>query len=332
MPETGRGWRAKNWMRRVFGRKPEVEHSEETQGYPSYLRPTLFLEKRSLPASRHPIKETRKTQNLPAVKTLQDGTIIVTKRHSSYRKQVNYRTKCGARLFKATQHSDTKVSEGSVNEINHSVLWSQDSQEEGGGDNGVKEKDFPDKDSEDPDAPNEDAQNKDNAYNARQTPQDGAATDADYMDDHTEIGPWKPIWEEVYDRSREDGHLLDASQKDLDIRDVKRQISVIAQARLDMIVQAKFHLKVGEKHIAVGEQVSKVVQTIIRFKNSIAPAVTLEPHASLAWSGIMTSLLVGSFLLLAIGPAMRPFYGSSNRYSIGNSVVVLVHPYTKDMG
>ncbi|KAL2782949.1 hypothetical protein BJX66DRAFT_319442 [Aspergillus keveii] len=124
----------------------------------------------------------------------------------------------------------------------------------------------------------------------------------------------KPIWDEVYKRLGRDSALVNAFQKDLvestdritqrertnkgpdttNGQDLHRQISAIAQDRLDMNVQTNFQIKVGKEHIAVGEQVCEVVQTITRFKDNIVPAVTSKPHAFLAWAGILTILLLVS--------------------------------------
>jgi hypothetical protein len=148
---------------------------------------------------------------------------------------------------------------------------------------------------------------------AHQATQESAGTDADQAGVQPDTGQWKPIWDEVYDRLKEERHLFDAFQKDLidfdnrihlpegtdeeadstDGWDFQQRISAIAKDRVNIITQARLRIKFGKRQIVVGEQVSRIVQTITRFKDSIVPAVSSEPHASLAWAGILNILLVG---------------------------------------
>lgn len=132
----------------------------------------------------------------------------------------------------------------------------------------------------------------------------------------------KNLWDEAYDRLREDGpELIDAYEKDLlasgSVASVKAraqpsvngargedregQLEKLVKDKLDAIQNAQLTVTVGGEKIVVKDQVCKLVRKILSFTDFIGAAITTEPHAALAWAGVVIILPV------CVAPDVFPF-------------------------
>ncbi|KAL4734411.1 hypothetical protein BDV11DRAFT_174791 [Aspergillus similis] len=82
------------------------------------------------------------------------------------------------------------------------------------------------------------------------------------------------------------------SQLPSEATDVSRQKSLqqLVQRRLDEIEKSRLKVSVGGREIAVRDQARRVVHAVLSVKDMIDLAVSVEPHASLAWAGVMVFL------------------------------------------
>lgn len=84
----------------------------------------------------------------------------------------------------------------------------------------------------------------------------------------------------------------------LDIQGEKRQ--ELLKSRLDQKLKAmqanQLKITVGGKDVVVKEQVRKVVHAILCAKDYIGVAISAEPHAALAWAGVLFVLPVKTYL------------------------------------
>ena len=123
----------------------------------------------------------------------------------------------------------------------------------------------------------------------------------------------KNLWDEAYVQLRkEEPELMDAYEKDLLAlgshvaikagvqafadsvggEDRAQRLQKLAKDKLDGIQKAQLKVTVGGKEIVVKDQVRKLVHTILTFKDFIGNAISAEPHAALAWAGVVIILPV----------------------------------------
>ncbi|KAF4448098.1 WD domain-containing [Fusarium albosuccineum] len=63
-----------------------------------------------------------------------------------------------------------------------------------------------------------------------------------------------------------------------------------AEEKLEKLPEAQLAFKIRDKQIVVRQAIVKAIQVITAFKPIISGAVSAEPHAALAWAGVMTVL------------------------------------------
>jgi hypothetical protein len=123
----------------------------------------------------------------------------------------------------------------------------------------------------------------------------------------------KDLWDEAYVQLREEEpELMDAYEKDLlelgshvsgkarvqaladsvGGEDRADRLQKLAKDKLDGIQKARLKVTIGGEEIVVQDQVRKVVHTILTFKDFIGNAISAEPHAALAWAGVVIILPV----------------------------------------
>src|SRR5438046_7551610 len=68
------------------------------------------------------------------------------------------------------------------------------------------------------------------------------------------------------------------------------QLQKLVDCKLEDMQNAQLKITVGRKEVVVKEQVRKVVHAILSAKNCIGSAVVAEPHAALAWAGVLVVL------------------------------------------
>jgi hypothetical protein len=74
------------------------------------------------------------------------------------------------------------------------------------------------------------------------------------------------------------------------------ELQGLVKDRLNALQDAQLKITVGKVEIVVRDQVRKVVRTILTFKDFIGAAISAEPHASLAWAGVLVVLPVSNIL------------------------------------
>ena len=70
------------------------------------------------------------------------------------------------------------------------------------------------------------------------------------------------------------------------------QIQELAKKRLEELPEAHLSFSIGGKNIVVQSVVRKAIKVITMFKSAVNNAVSTEPHAALAWAGVMMILPV----------------------------------------
>jgi len=126
------------------------------------------------------------------------------------------------------------------------------------------------------------------------------------------------LWNEAYNTLRKkDSELIDAYERDLlasqdlafdkqtslsegqipSVGDIDRgvQLQKLVDQKLQDIQDSRLKITVSGKEIVVKEQVCKVVHAILSAKDFIGSAVSAEPHAALAWAGVLVVLPVSIY-------------------------------------
>jgi hypothetical protein len=88
-----------------------------------------------------------------------------------------------------------------------------------------------------------------------------------------------------------DQHPIDLSA-DSEGAERLKQIQSFALRKLESLPEIQLAFSFYEKRVVVRKLVLKAIQAISTFKPIISGAVSAEPHAALAWAGIMTILPV----------------------------------------
>jgi hypothetical protein len=74
--------------------------------------------------------------------------------------------------------------------------------------------------------------------------------------------------------------------------DKEARLQKLINQKLGDIENTRLKIIVGGKEVVVKEQVGKVVHTILSVMDFIRVAVSVEPHAALAWAGVLVILPV----------------------------------------
>lgn len=129
-------------------------------------------------------------------------------------------------------------------------------------------------------------------------------------------GLWKEAYEELYE---EDARLIKAyehallQQDDLESQgssagtDNPTDLRSLVERRFKEIESSRLKITFAGREITVREQARRAIDLIISLKPSIAIAVGADPHAALAWAGIMLLLAPISRTLTQDGIAMEGF-------------------------
>jgi hypothetical protein len=117
------------------------------------------------------------------------------------------------------------------------------------------------------------------------------------------------LWDEAYEQLREeDEQLVIAFEKDL-LTQGKEQpgdhdhhavlddshetrLQNLVERRLADIQETRLQFTVGGRDIVVKDQARRIIHAILAVKDFISSAVSSEPHAALAWAGILVLLNV----------------------------------------
>ncbi|KAJ5540072.1 hypothetical protein N7513_008404 [Penicillium frequentans] len=129
-------------------------------------------------------------------------------------------------------------------------------------------------------------------------------------------GLWKEAYKELY---KDDARLIKAyedallqqddlgSQKSLAESNTDTRLGSLVKLRLAEIESSRLKITFAGKEITVREQARRAIDLIISLKPSIAIAVGADPHAALAWAGIMLLLAPISRTLTQDEIAMEGF-------------------------
>lgn len=71
-----------------------------------------------------------------------------------------------------------------------------------------------------------------------------------------------------------------------------QQIQTLAKTKLEKVAGARIAFSLHGRRLIVRKVVQKAIQTVTAFKSIIGGVVSAEPHAALAWAGILTILPV----------------------------------------
>ncbi|KAK2809659.1 hypothetical protein FQN50_003716 [Emmonsiellopsis sp. PD_5] len=110
------------------------------------------------------------------------------------------------------------------------------------------------------------------------------------------------LWEEAYNiLQKEDPKIIDAYERDLlavqdpeneapNGADRETQLRNLLDSKLQDIENSQLKITVNGETVVIKDQVRKIVKSILAAKKVIGAIVSLEPHASMAWSGLMLLL------------------------------------------
>lgn len=115
------------------------------------------------------------------------------------------------------------------------------------------------------------------------------------------VGDTRPnaLWDEAYKLLREkDAKLLFAHEKllheSLQGDQRKLELHTLVKIRLEEYKNARLRINVCGKESVVSEKAIKFVHAILSAKDVIGAAISVEPHAALAWAGVLLILPVSS--------------------------------------
>jgi hypothetical protein len=89
-----------------------------------------------------------------------------------------------------------------------------------------------------------------------------------------------------------------ATDDDVESADREVQIKKLIDLKLKAVENARLTVTVGGEEIVVKEQVRKLVHTILSAKDYIGSVVSAEPHAALAWAGVLVFLPVSLYTMI----------------------------------
>lgn len=107
------------------------------------------------------------------------------------------------------------------------------------------------------------------------------------------------LWDEAYKLLLEkDAKLLVAHEKllhkSLEGDQRKLELHTLVENRLEQYKNARLRISLCRKEFIVSEKASKFVHAIISARDFIGAAISAEPHAALAWAGVLLILPVSS--------------------------------------
>ncbi|KAL4906329.1 hypothetical protein BDW74DRAFT_177343 [Aspergillus multicolor] len=112
----------------------------------------------------------------------------------------------------------------------------------------------------------------------------------------------KSLWDEAYEQLVDEApdlvtalenDLLQSQSHDSAVKpesSTQRRLQSLVQQRLADIEGSRMGFTVGGKRVLVREQAANIIHAIISVKDFISAAVSAEPHASLAWAGVLVFL------------------------------------------
>ena len=74
-------------------------------------------------------------------------------------------------------------------------------------------------------------------------------------------------------------------------------IEAFVRSKLQEREASQLIIKIGQQTVKVREQAEKVLKFILWSNNTVAQALSTQPYAALAWSGVSVLLPVGKFLV-----------------------------------
>jgi hypothetical protein len=78
--------------------------------------------------------------------------------------------------------------------------------------------------------------------------------------------------------------------------DREEQLQQLVTHKLKDIENSRLKITVGGKEVVVKELVGKIVRAVISTKDFISSTISAEPHAALAWAGVLVILPVSVYL------------------------------------
>ncbi|OJI82141.1 hypothetical protein ASPTUDRAFT_31955 [Aspergillus tubingensis CBS 134.48] len=83
-----------------------------------------------------------------------------------------------------------------------------------------------------------------------------------------------------------------------------QEVQALAQEQLEVWQSEQFRLSFNGKDVIVGELARKVVGVVLSVKDVVSSAISADPHAALAWAGVMVALPVLANILKQDSDAM----------------------------
>ncbi|KAL2848932.1 hypothetical protein BJY01DRAFT_246158 [Aspergillus pseudoustus] len=70
----------------------------------------------------------------------------------------------------------------------------------------------------------------------------------------------------------------------------ERRLQELTLRKLDALADARWKVTIGGKEVVVRDEIANVARKVLSFKDTIGVAVMTEPHAALAWTGVLVVL------------------------------------------
>lgn len=103
--------------------------------------------------------------------------------------------------------------------------------------------------------------------------------------------------EHTYIDACNERELADEGDKpNVEVVDRKEQLQQLVDRKLQDMQDSRLKITMGGKEVVVKELVGKIVRVIISAKSLIGSAVSAEPHAALAWAGVLAVLPVSIYI------------------------------------
>ena len=139
----------------------------------------------------------------------------------------------------------------------------------------------------------------------------GLSNQTDESRPTTQLVPPRDLWDEAYEAlhggnsklvKQYEESIVRIDQGDAQLAPVgslarQEQLSVIISKRLDAIEKDESSFTMAGRRVIIREQFDKFVKIVICAKDFVSSAVSVEPHAALAWAGICVLLPVSTVIL-----------------------------------
>lgn len=139
-------------------------------------------------------------------------------------------------------------------------------------------------------------------------------------DHHSPVGDQpEDLWDRAYELLRHDAstrklvenyervllselgisHNLPGLSSNIEDYNREKQLSSLVSKKLQVVEEARWKFHVGDRTVEVKPEIDRIIKAVLFAKDFISSAVSSEPHAALAWTGVCVLLPVCGWTFFA---------------------------------